>query len=82
MSTDSPARLDNALQPLPGNLAELIRQAFPICDALRHELSWTHYRTLLKVASSYDLKGLVLDKLSDALDEKQKLNCAEGRVVF
>lgn len=23
--------------------------AFPICDALRPELSWTHYRTLLKV---------------------------------
>ncbi len=23
--------------------------AFPICDALRHELSWTHYRTLLRV---------------------------------
>jgi hypothetical protein len=21
--------------------------AFPNCDALRHELSWTHYRTLL-----------------------------------
>jgi hypothetical protein len=24
-------------------------QAFPICDALRHELSWTHYRLLLRV---------------------------------
>src|ERR1019366_8051512 len=24
-------------------------QAFPIHDALRRELSWTHYRTLLKV---------------------------------
>ena len=24
-------------------------QAFPMCDALRHELSWTHYRTLLRV---------------------------------
>ncbi len=23
--------------------------AFPICDALRHELSWTHYRNLLRV---------------------------------
>ncbi len=23
--------------------------AFPNCDALRHELSWTHYRTLLRV---------------------------------
>ena len=24
-------------------------QAFPICDALRRELSWTHYRLLLRV---------------------------------
>ena len=24
-------------------------QAFPIRDALRHELSWTHYRTLIKI---------------------------------
>jgi predicted nuclease of restriction endonuclease-like (RecB) superfamily len=23
--------------------------AFPICDALRHELSWTHYRTLSRI---------------------------------
>ena len=23
--------------------------AFPKCDALRHELSWTHYRSLLRV---------------------------------
>ena len=23
--------------------------AYPICDALRHELSWTHYRLLLRV---------------------------------
>jgi predicted nuclease of restriction endonuclease-like (RecB) superfamily len=29
----------------------LFYQAFPIRDALRHELSWTHYRTLLKVES-------------------------------
>jgi len=27
----------------------LFYQAFPIRDALRHELSWTHYRTLLAV---------------------------------
>lgn len=24
--------------------------AYPICDALRHELSWTHYRLLIRVA--------------------------------
>lgn len=27
----------------------LFYQAFPIRDALRHELSWTHYRTLLRI---------------------------------
>ncbi len=27
----------------------LVYQAFPIRDALRHELSWTHYRLLLRV---------------------------------
>lgn len=27
----------------------LFYKTFPICDALRHELSWTHYRLLLKV---------------------------------
>lgn len=121
MSTTPPAKPEPALQPLLGNLAELIRQArqqairavdvlqvqtcweigryivefeqggearagygkqllptlaealtaefgkgfdttnlrhmrgfflaFPIRDALRRELSWTHYRTLLKVDS-------------------------------
>jgi predicted nuclease of restriction endonuclease-like (RecB) superfamily len=30
----------------------LFYQAFPKCDALRHELSWTHYRTLLRVDSA------------------------------
>lgn len=29
----------------------LFYQAFPIRDALRHELSWTHYRALLRVDS-------------------------------
>ena len=27
----------------------LFYQAFSNCDALRHELSWTHYRVLLRV---------------------------------
>ena len=30
----------------------LVYLAFPICDALRHELSWTHFRTLLRVENS------------------------------
>lgn len=29
----------------------LFYKAFPIRDAVRHELSWTHYRTLLRVES-------------------------------
>ncbi|MEI6692995.1 MAG: PDDEXK nuclease domain-containing protein [Chlorobium sp.] len=29
----------------------LFYKAFPMCDALRHELSWTHYRTLLRVGN-------------------------------
>jgi predicted nuclease of restriction endonuclease-like (RecB) superfamily len=31
----------------------LFYQAFPICDALRHELSWTHYRRLLRVENDH-----------------------------
>ena len=27
----------------------LFNLAFPICDALRHELNWTHYSNLLRV---------------------------------
>ncbi|EIK70001.1 Predicted nuclease of restriction endonuclease-like (RecB) superfamily, DUF1016 family [Pseudomonas brassicacearum] len=30
----------------------LFYQALPICDALRHELSWTHYRTLPRVENA------------------------------
>ncbi|SFW80219.1 Protein of unknown function [Pseudomonas sp. NFACC09-4] len=31
----------------------LFYQAFPICDALRHELSWTHYRLLLRIEDDH-----------------------------
>jgi len=46
------------LPPLQGFDASNLRymrlfyQAFPKCDALRHELSWTHYRALLRVESA------------------------------
>jgi hypothetical protein len=30
----------------------LFYQAFPNCDALRHNLSWTHYRLLLRVENA------------------------------
>jgi predicted nuclease of restriction endonuclease-like (RecB) superfamily len=38
----------------PSNLRymRLFYQAFPIRDALRHELSWTHYRYLLRVSDT------------------------------
>jgi hypothetical protein len=35
----------------------LFYQAFPIRDALRHELSWTHYRTLSKVETNACVVG-------------------------
>ncbi len=31
----------------------LFYQAFPMCDALGHELSWTHYRALLRVENDH-----------------------------
>ena len=31
----------------------LFYQAFPKCDALRHELSWTHYRALLRIDNDH-----------------------------
>jgi hypothetical protein len=38
--------------------------AFPILDALRPELSWTHYRTLLRLeAADYERLGSGLDRL-------------------
>ena len=27
----------------------LFYKMFPICDAVRHKLSWTHYRSLIKI---------------------------------
>jgi hypothetical protein len=39
------------LQTLASCLASEFYNAFPIRDELRHELSWTHYRTLLRVES-------------------------------
>jgi hypothetical protein len=39
----------------------LFYEAFSNCDALRHELSWTHYRSLLRVEREADglLDGLL-----------------------
>jgi predicted nuclease of restriction endonuclease-like (RecB) superfamily len=40
--------------------------AFPICDALRHELSWTHYRLLIRLNNS--------DKMNYYLNESVQNN--------
>jgi predicted nuclease of restriction endonuclease-like (RecB) superfamily len=42
----------------------LFYQAFPIRDALRHELSWTHYRTLLRVESEPARQWYMLEAAS------------------
>jgi hypothetical protein len=47
--TESPKELSPPAKETDSSL--LIRQfylAFPIRDALRHELSWTHYRLIMK----------------------------------
>ena len=31
---------------------EVAEKSFPICDTLRHELTWSHYRSLLRVKKS------------------------------
>ncbi len=52
----------------------LFYQAFPKCDALRHELSWTHYRLLLGLPDTgrlleSDLERALMDKLQQFLLE-------------
>ena len=42
----------------------LFYQAFPIRDALRHELSWTHYRLLLRVQSEQIRQWYVSESIS------------------
>ena len=49
--------------------------AFPMCDALRHELSWTHYRTLMRVedeqAREWYVKEAVAQNWSSRALEQQ-----------
>ena len=51
----------------PSNLRymRLFYQAFPICDALRHELSWTHYRRLSRI-SDPDARMWYMNECADA----------------
>lgn len=53
----------------------LFYQAFPKCDALRHELSWTHYRQLTRVRDAkarewYMLEAAAQNWSSRALDRQ------------
>ena len=43
----------------------LFYQAFPNCDALRHELSWIHYRSLLRIEDA----GARLWYMNEAADQ-------------
>ncbi len=53
----------------------LFYHAFPNCDALRHELSWTHYRTLLRVedeaAREWYVKEAVTQNWSSRVLDRQ-----------
>ncbi len=53
----------------------LFYHAFPNCDALRHELSWTHYRTLLRVedeaARDWYVKEAVTQNWSSRVLDRQ-----------
>lgn len=56
----------------------LFYKAFPIRDALRHELSWTHYRHLLRVDSTkarawYANEAAAQNWSARALDEAARL---------
>ncbi|SIT12449.1 Protein of unknown function [Chryseobacterium ureilyticum] len=52
-------------------------QTFPICDALRHELSWTHYRLLFKIDNTqkinYYIDGAIQNNWSSR-DLKRQIN--------
>jgi hypothetical protein len=50
---------------------------FPICDALRHELTWTHYRMLLKIDSSQKINYYIEESIQNnwsSRDLKRQIN--------
>ncbi|MCL2246440.1 MAG: DUF1016 N-terminal domain-containing protein [Lentimicrobiaceae bacterium] len=63
----------------------LIRQfylAFPICDAQRHELSWTHYRKITSRFSLQNINKLYLpteEELCKELENEKNLLMQESR---
>ena len=66
-------RADGA--PAVGRNLKYMRQfylAFPICDTLRHELSWSHYRIPMRVTEAKARKELFRLQLQEA-DAAKKL---------
>jgi hypothetical protein len=59
----------------------LFYQAFPNCDALRHELSWTHYRLLLRVEDAAT-RTWYMNEAADQNWNTRALDRQIGRVVF
>lgn len=63
----------------------LFYQAFPIRDALRHELGWTHYRLLLKVenadARKYYQEEAIAQNWSTRALERQIASLYYERIV-
>ena len=59
--------------------------AFPICDALRHELSWTHYRLLMHVddptAREWYANECVAQGWSSRTLDRQIATQAHGRLL-
>jgi predicted nuclease of restriction endonuclease-like (RecB) superfamily len=52
-------------------------QTFPICDALRHELTWTHYRMLLKIDSPKKINYYIEESIQNnwsSRDLKRQMN--------
>ncbi|WP_294302784.1 PDDEXK nuclease domain-containing protein [uncultured Chryseobacterium sp.] len=52
-------------------------QAFPICDALRHELSWTHYRLLIRLDNEDKINYYINESIQNnwnSRDLKRQIN--------
>lgn len=52
-------------------------QAFPICDALRHELSWTHYRLLIRLDNEDKINYYISESIQNnwnSRDLKRQIN--------
>lgn len=52
-------------------------QVFPICDALRHELSWTHYRLLIRLTGQNKIDYYINESIQNnwnSRDLKRQIN--------